>query len=97
MTKLAQSWIFSGKINAYKLVKASKGLELKIGDFSKLVLEDPEGEENPDISTFLKDEITGSLQVSLDKKKTSAKLVFDNIDDAWRFKMRYGDFLSPVV
>jgi hypothetical protein len=97
MTKLSQSWTFNGKIKSYKLDKTSNSSDLKINDFSKLVLEDPEGEENPDISLFLKEEIKGTIQVSLGNKKTSAKFIFDNIDDAWRFKMRYGDFLPKAA
>ena len=92
MSNLSQSWTFSGKVN-YKLVKPVKGSNLKIDDFSVLILKDPQGEENQDIATFVKEEIAGTYSIVLDSKRNLVKIIFSNIEDAWRFKMRYGDFL----
>jgi hypothetical protein len=93
MSNLSQFWTFNGKVNSYKLVKPVKGSNFKIKDFSSLILKDPMGEENQDLLSFFQEEMVEPASIVIDNKRNTIKIVFSDIDNAWQFKIRFGDFL----
>ena len=75
------------------MVKQGKGGNLKIEDFSSLILKDPQGEENQDLLTFFQEEMIKPSDIVIDNKRNTFRIVFSNVEDVWHFKMRFGDFL----
>jgi hypothetical protein len=51
------------------------------------------GEENQDLLSFFQEEMVEPASIVIDNKRNTIKIVFSDIDNAWQFKIRFGDFL----